>query len=64
MPSLGFVYYDFADREELVADIIRADLQGRFDELGLARSCPTHIERVYMPWHRMFEIGMEIEGVA
>lgn len=64
LPSLGLGYYDFADREELVADIIRADLQGRFDELGLARSCPTHIERVYMPWHRMFEIGMEIEGVA
>lgn len=64
LPALGLGYYDFKDREEQVAEIIRTELQERFDELDFARACPTRIGRVYMPWHRMFEIGMEIEGVA
>ena len=61
LPAMGLSYYDFGDRQADVEELIRGELQQRFDALDLAREHPVRIESVYMPWRRMFEIGMEIE---
>lgn len=60
LPAWGLSYYDFGDRQAEVEEHIRRALSARYATLALAREHPVRIERVYMPWRRMFEIGMDI----
>lgn len=64
LPARGLGYYDFKGQESSISELIRDRLQARYDAMELAQHFPLSIELVYMPWHRMFEIGMEIGGAA
>lgn len=64
LPSRGLSYYDFKDRQADVEDVIRGKLQALYDGLKIAREHPVDIKRIYMPWRRMFEIGMEMEMIS
>jgi len=59
--SLGLSYYDFKDQQDTVENIIGQKLQSYYDSMRLAKKYPVIINKVYMPWRRMFEIGLEIE---
>lgn len=64
LPGWGLSYYDFKDQQAKVESEICKRLQALFDSLALARVHPVEIKRVYMPWKRMFEIGLEMEMVS
>lgn len=59
--SLGLSYYDFKDQQDTVENIIEQKLQSYYDSMRLAKKYPVIIKKVYMPWRRMFEVGLEIE---
>jgi len=44
-----------------VENIIKNELQAYYNKLKIAENHPVKIRKVYSPWKRMFEIGMEIE---
>jgi hypothetical protein len=58
--ELGLSYYDFKNKQNDVEDIIKEKLQTYYNSLKISRKYPTTIVKINMPWHRMFEIGMEI----
>ena len=41
--------------------MILKKLQTNFGHLHLSQRYPFNITKIYMPWKRMFEIGMEIK---
>ena len=59
--ELGLSYYDFKDQQDIVENRILNQLQAYYDSLNMSHHYPVHIQRIWMPWKRMFEIGMEIE---
>lgn len=58
--ELGLSYYDFKNKQNDVEDIIKEKLQTYYNSLKISQKYPTTIVKINMPWHRMFEIGMEI----
>lgn len=60
LPELGLSYYDFKDKENIVANRISKALLQSYDTLQLSKSYPISSIEVTMPWHRMFEIGLQI----
>ena len=61
LPHKGLSYYDFKDQQTDVENIIKKKLQTNFGHLHLSQRYPFNITKIYMPWKRMFEIGMEIK---
>ena len=58
--ELGLSYYDFKNKQNEVEDIIKDKLQTYYNSLKISQKYPISIIKINMPWHRMFEIGMEI----
>jgi len=44
-----------------VENIIKEKLQKYYDSLNISKKHPVTIKKIWSPWKRMFEIGMEIE---
>jgi hypothetical protein len=44
-----------------VETLIKNNLQLYYNNLKISSKHPVHIKKIYSPWKRMFEIGMEIE---
>lgn len=61
LPEMGVSYYDFKGKQDQVEERIKRELQERYDALLLAKRHPARIKRVFTPWQRMFEIGMDME---
>jgi len=59
--ELGLSYYDFKDQQYIVEQRIQNKLQIYFNSLNLSQDYQVIVKTIYMPWQRMFEIGMEIE---
>ncbi len=59
--ELGLSYYDFKDLQGEVEDRISAKLLALYQQLKLSKQYPIEDIDVYMPWHRMFEIGMKFK---
>lgn len=60
LPQYNLGYYDFKDKQELVEKYIQNELQKEYNKLKIAKKHPYKILAVYMPWQRMFEIGMKL----
>lgn len=61
LPKLGLSYYEFKDRQCDVENIIKDKLQNYYNSLKISHKHLVNINTISMPWHRMFEIAMEIE---
>lgn len=59
--EMGLGYYDFKDRQDEVEERIGTYLLERYRSLRISSRYPIMKLHVYMPWKRMFEIGMEID---
>lgn len=59
--ELGLSYYDFKNQQSEVEQIIKNKLLKHYQELELSKKYAIDIQKIYMPWKRMFEIGMNIE---
>lgn len=60
LKELGLGYYDFKDQQAEVEKRIADKLLKRYNTLALSEKYPVDAIRVYMPWRRMFEIGMQV----
>lgn len=60
LPELEMNYFDVKEQQGVVSDLVREKLIS-FAEKNLS-SVKEHItiSKVYMPWRRMFEVGMEV----
>ncbi|MEG0593304.1 MAG: DUF4127 family protein [Coprobacillus sp.] len=61
LPSLGLSYYNFKDQQNNVEEIIKTKLLAYYNSLKISHKHQVIIHQIYMPWRRMFEIGMDIE---
>lgn len=59
--ELNLSYYDFKEEQNKVEQIIKNKLLKQYQKLELSKKYNVDIENVYMPWKRMFEIGMNIK---
>lgn len=60
LPKLGVSYYVFKDKEKQVDDSIASELLSQYNTLNISKKYPIKEINVTTPWHRMFEIGMNI----
>lgn len=56
----GLGYYDFKDQQDTVEDCICQLLLKEYAQLQLSSKYSISSLTITMPWHRMFEIGMEL----
>lgn len=64
LPGMGLEYRNLADKQQLVSELLKNKLEEVYDRrFSDFRKYNLKISRVYMPWNRMFEIGIEV-GVA
>lgn len=62
LPHKGLSYYDFKRSTNGCREyFLKKKLQTNFGHLHLSQRYPFNITKIYMPWKRMFEIGMEIK---
>ncbi|WP_426350312.1 DUF4127 family protein [Alloiococcus sp. CFN-8] len=60
LPKEGISYYAFAGKQMLVEEAIKEKLINEYNKLKMSSLYPVIIEKVSMPWRRMFEIGMDL----
>lgn len=58
--ELGLGYYDFKDQQNEVEHRISCQLLQNYNNYNLAKKYPIKSLDIYMPWKRMFEIGMKV----
>ncbi|GAA0736034.1 DUF4127 family protein [Clostridium oceanicum] len=56
----GLSIYDFKDKGKEVEREIKDMLREEYNKLQISKLHDIDIKRVYMPWKRMFEVGLEI----
>ena len=63
LPELNMNYFDIKEKHGIVSEIVREELFS-FAKKELA-SIQEHIiiEEVYMPWRRMFEVGLNVKYI-
>lgn len=61
LPELGYEDYDFDPVMEQVCDYIQADLLKQYQALNFATEYPVKIRQVSLPWHRLFEVDLEVK---
>ncbi|HBE9108971.1 TPA: DUF4127 family protein [Clostridioides difficile] len=61
LPTMGLSYYDFKDKQKYVEQEIRKRCQQYFESFEFFNKYKFKIENIYMPWKRMFEIGIELK---
>lgn len=61
LPLWNLSYYDFKNRQSEVEAQIKDMLQREYDQWNVSKIHPYKIEQLYLPWKRMFEIGIEIK---
>lgn len=59
--ELNLGYYDFKDQEEVIEQRIAKYLVDNYNQYQISKKYPISSLHVYMPWHRMFEIGLRIQ---
>ena len=52
---------DISNGLAVIEDLIRKKLQENYETLQIGKKYPVRIKKVYSPWKRMFEIGMDME---
>lgn len=61
LPHLGLNYYWLGDQQDKVIHILKKEFQIILNKYFLKyKDYNLIIEKVYMPWNRMFEVGLEI----
>lgn len=60
LPTYGITYYDFKDQQEVVEENIALQLVKQYQKLQISKLISIDSLNVWMPWKRMFEIGMEL----
>lgn len=60
LPKHQLSYYDFKDKELMVGEYIKDQLNELIDQSKFLSSLSRHVLFVTTPWHRMFEIGIEL----
>ena len=61
LPQLKLEHDNIAPALAEIEDIIKNKLQIYYNSLCISKKHPIKINKVYSPWKRMFEIGMEIK---
>lgn len=61
LEKMGLTYFWLGDKQPVVESMIKERLQNLYNDLALSKEYPANITRIYMPWYRMFEIGMEMD---
>jgi hypothetical protein len=61
LPKLQLEYDNIMPALAEVENIIKNNLQKYYETLNISKKHPVKINKIYSPWKRMFEIGMEIE---
>ncbi|MFV0392815.1 MAG: DUF4127 family protein [Coprobacillaceae bacterium] len=61
LPKHQLSYYDFKDKQSLVEETIAKKLIEQYNELKISKTYPVQSLQIYMPWKRMFEIGMNLK---
>ncbi|CAM3649550.1 DUF4127 domain-containing protein [Erysipelothrix urinaevulpis] len=61
LPIHGLSYYNFKDKQALVEEEIAKLIQIRYNELKLAQVIKIETINVWMPWKRMFEVGLNLK---
>jgi hypothetical protein len=56
-------YDDISPKLAEIETIIKDNLQKYYETLKISKKNPLEIVKIYSPWKRMFEIGMEINLV-
>lgn len=60
LPKHGLSFYDFKDMQPQVENMIKELLMEEYNKLNISKEYKLKLNRVYTPWKRMFEIGMDI----
>ncbi len=61
LPSLGLNYFWLGEQQDKIVSILREEFQNVMERyFPKYKDYNLQIERVYMPWNRMFEVGLEI----
>jgi hypothetical protein len=63
LPELEVEKEDVSPKLSEVEDIIKDKLQSFYENLNIGKKHPITIKNIYIPWKRMFEIGMDINLV-
>lgn len=63
LPALNMNYFDVKEKQGIVSNIVKEELL-LFTQTAL-NSISKHVEikRVYMPWRRMFEVGLNVKYI-
>lgn len=60
LPQHDLSYYDFKDKEDLVCNEIRQRILNIYNTYQVSKVYPITNLSVFMPWHRMFEVGFKL----
>ena len=62
LPSLGLNYFSLGDKQEQIVNLLQKEFQEIMDTLfqESVKQYDLKIKKLYMPWNRMFEVGLEI----
>lgn len=60
LPKLNASYYDFNYHQKEVEKDIYHRLRKSYNAMHISKKYPFKVKSIYMPWNRMFEIGMDI----
>jgi hypothetical protein len=61
LPKFQLEYDDISPASNEIEMIVKNALQKFYESLKISKKNPVKIKKLYLPWKRMFEIGMEIE---
>lgn len=63
LPSLGLNYFWLGDQQEYITDLLRKEFEEMMNTLfqESTQKYNLTITKLYMPWNRMFEVGLEIQ---
>lgn len=60
LPLYKASYYDFNGNQKAIEIEIMTKLKQIYENMSIAETYPFKVKKVYMPWQRMFEIGMTL----
>lgn len=60
LPKFGLGIYDFKDKQNEVEEEIKKLLLEEYKKLNISKIYNVNLKRVFLPWKRMFEVGLEL----
>ncbi|MEQ6359843.1 DUF4127 family protein [Thermoanaerobacter thermohydrosulfuricus] len=58
LDKYGVSYYNLADKEKAISEVVKTELE-KFKKENLGEF--NYNFEVYMPWNRMFEVGIRLK---